>query len=180
MSSGILFCIYNIARYPDVQHKCFQEIRDVLGDDRRKPVSLTVLNKLSYLDLVIKETLRLFPSAPVVGRKLRKETQLGKKLNLKDYGSFRILKNSKFVLFDTKGKYTVPAGTDVMIPIYVMCHNPKLFPDPEKFWPERFLDENISSETNHFAYIPFSAGKSSYKMSIENCFNFNNIVILLL
>lgn len=45
-----------------MQHKCFQEIRCVLGDDRTKSVSLNSLNNLTYLDLVIKETLRLFPS----------------------------------------------------------------------------------------------------------------------
>lgn len=69
--------MYNIAKYDEVQNKCFQEIKDVLGDDRTKAVSLHDLNNLSYLDLVIKETLRMFPSVPFIGRKLLEETKFG-------------------------------------------------------------------------------------------------------
>lgn len=72
--------MYNIAKNPDVQCKCFSEIREVLGDDRQKAVSLTLLNNLNYLELVIKESLRLFPSVAFVARKLREEIQLGKHL----------------------------------------------------------------------------------------------------
>lgn len=70
--------MYSIAKNREVQHKCFQEIRDVIGDDRRRAVSLHSLNNLNYLDLVIKETLRLFPSVPIFGRQLQEETKLGK------------------------------------------------------------------------------------------------------
>lgn len=45
-----------------------------------------------------------------------------------------------------------------MIPIYLIGRNPKIFNDPEKFWPERFLAENNIDDTNYFSYIPFSAG----------------------
>ena len=76
-TSGITFCLYCIAQNPDVQRKCFQEIRDVLGDDLTKPVTLNDLNNLSYFDLVIKETLRLFPSVPLIARELQEEVVLG-------------------------------------------------------------------------------------------------------
>lgn len=75
--SAITFCLYSIARHPEVQQKCLQEIRDVLGDDHSKPVSCNELNNLQYLDLVIKETLRLFPSVPVMGRLLTEELTIG-------------------------------------------------------------------------------------------------------
>lgn len=78
-TSGITFCLYCIAQNPDVQQKCFQEIRDVLGDDRTKPVTLNDLNNLNYLDLVIKETLRIFPSVPIIARTLHEEVVVGKK-----------------------------------------------------------------------------------------------------
>lgn len=58
IKSALTFCFYSVAKRPEVQRKCFQEIRDVLGDDPTKPVSMNDLNNLSYLDLVIKETLR--------------------------------------------------------------------------------------------------------------------------
>lgn len=76
--SALTFCFYSIAKYPDVQRKCFQEIRDVLGDDCTKGVSCSELNNLQYLDLVIKETLRLFPSVPLMGRLLTEESTIGK------------------------------------------------------------------------------------------------------
>lgn len=79
-TSGITFCLYCIAQNPDVQQKCFQEIREVLGNDRIRPVSLNDLNNLNYLDLVIKESLRIFPSVPLVGRKLREEVVIGNEI----------------------------------------------------------------------------------------------------
>jgi len=113
-----------------VQQKCFQEIIDVLGDDRTRPVSLNKLNNLNYLELVIKETLRMFPSVPMIGRTLKEEVSID--------------------------KYTYPEGTNIVILIYNMGHDAKIFsPDPEKFRPERFLEKRA---TNPFAYIPFSAG----------------------
>lgn len=67
-TSGITFCLYNIAKYPEVQAKCINEMNAVLGRDRKKRTSLPELNSLQYLDLVIKESLRLFPSVPLIGR----------------------------------------------------------------------------------------------------------------
>lgn len=139
-----------------MQCKCFSEIREVLGDDRQKAVSLTLLNNLNYLELVIKESLRLFPSVAFVARKLREEIQLGK--HLFRFQSVSFLTCTHNIYIYSEGKYTLPKGTDVTIPILFMGHDPKLFPDPETFRPERFLAENIVSETNPYAYIPFSAG----------------------
>lgn len=77
-ASGIAFCVYNLAKYPDVQQKAFDEVRSVVGDDVDRPVSLQHLNCLNYLELVIKETLRLFPPVPFYGRKIRKEIYLSR------------------------------------------------------------------------------------------------------
>ncbi|XP_037040832.1 cytochrome P450 4d1-like isoform X2 [Bradysia coprophila] len=131
-TSGITFCLYCIAQYPEVQQKCFQEIRDVIGDDVTKPVTLNDLNNLNYFDLVIKETLRIFPSVPLIGRELQEEVVIG--------------------------KYTLPKGTNVVIPIYYMGHDPNIFVNPEVFTPERFLVERNTEKNNPFSYIPFSAG----------------------
>lgn len=73
-SSGIAFCLYNICKYSEVQQKAFEEIRKVIGDDIRKEITLKDLNELQYLELVIKETLRLFPAVPFIGRKIKEDT----------------------------------------------------------------------------------------------------------
>ena len=61
-TSAISFAFYNIAKYPEIQQKIYEESRSVLGDDLMKSVSLSQLNELNYLELFIKENLRLYPS----------------------------------------------------------------------------------------------------------------------
>lgn len=75
-TSAITFCLYNIAKYADVQEKCFKEIREVFGADKSAPTTLSNLNGLHYLELVIKETLRLYPSVPFIGRKALEDLEL--------------------------------------------------------------------------------------------------------
>lgn len=75
-ASAITFCLYNIAKHAEVQQKCFEEIQSVFGDDKKVLTTLKHLNDLHYLDLVIKESLRLFPSVPLIGRCPKEEIQL--------------------------------------------------------------------------------------------------------
>lgn len=81
-ASGIAFCLYNISKYSEVQQKAFEEIRKVIGDDTRKEITLKDLNELHYLELVIKETLRLFPAVPFIGRKITEDTVISTKTKL--------------------------------------------------------------------------------------------------
>lgn len=57
----------------------------------------------------------------------------------------------------TEGGIILPAGIFVYVMIYDLHHNPKYWPDPEKYDPDRFLPEN-STNRHPFSYIPFSAG----------------------
>lgn len=77
-SSAITFCFYNLAMYPECQQKCFEEIVQVFGKDKFKEVTYENLNNLHYLELCIKETLRLFPSVPLLGRKVTEECEISK------------------------------------------------------------------------------------------------------
>lgn len=77
-SSALMFFFYNIATHPEAQAKCFQEIRSVFGQDKSAPVTYELLNKLHYVDLCIKETLRMYPSVPLLGRKVLEDCEISK------------------------------------------------------------------------------------------------------
>lgn len=120
-----------IGSHPQVQKKLHEEIDAILGESDR-PLNNEDLKELKYLDLVIKETLRLFPSVPYFGRKISEDC---------DVGGYKILK-----------------GETAVIVAYMIHRDEKYYPEPEKFDPDRFLPEN-SKDRNAYAYIPFSAGR---------------------
>lgn len=131
-TSGIAFVFYNLAMYPQIQQKVFEELRSTFGDDLSAPVAMQELNSLSYLELVIKETLRLYPSVPFFGRKATED-----------------------LVFEN---VTIPQNTSINIAPFYLGRDPKIFPDPLRFDPLRFDVETNNEKNNPFAYVPFSAG----------------------
>lgn len=61
-------------------------------------------------------------------------------------------------MYIAAGNQVIPAGANIVVPIYFMGHNADLFPDAESFNPERSFKSGTNDSVNHFAYIPFSAG----------------------
>ncbi|XP_063697728.1 cytochrome P450 4d1-like [Culicoides brevitarsis] len=131
-TSSIEFMLYNLAKYPEIQKKVFDEIVEVMGPDASEPITLRKLNDLHYLDLVLKESLRVFPPVPMINRQTREDVVLNGKL--------------------------YPAGSTLVVFINAMHHNPKYFKDPEAFIPERHAAEKNADLKNPFSYVPFAAG----------------------
>lgn len=77
-SSGISFCLYNLAKYPEIQQKLYKEITKVIGNDVDKSTTQKDLNELHYLDMVIKESLRLYPPIPLFGRDIQEDITISK------------------------------------------------------------------------------------------------------
>ncbi|XP_045369652.2 cytochrome P450 4B1 isoform X2 [Camelus bactrianus] len=129
-TSGISWILYCMAQYPEHQHRCREEIREILGD--RDSIQWDDLGKMTYLTMFMKETFRLYPPVPQVYR------QLSKPVSFVDGRS-------------------LPAGSLISLHIYALHRNSTVWPDPEVFDPLRFSPENIAGR-HPFAFIPFSAG----------------------
>ncbi|XP_069429389.1 cytochrome P450 4V2 isoform X2 [Ovis canadensis] len=129
-AAAINWSLYLLGSHPEVQQKVDSELEEVFGKSDR-PVSLEDLKKLKYLECVIKESLRLFPSVPFFARNLTEDCEVA--------------------------GYKIVQGSQVIIVPYALHRDPKYFPDPEEFKPERFFPEN-SKGRHTYAYVPFSAG----------------------
>lgn len=80
-TSGISFTLYMISRHPEVQQKIFDEIRQVIGDDKDQSIAQRELHELKYLECVIKESMRLYPPVPIIGRYFKDDTEISKLYN---------------------------------------------------------------------------------------------------
>ena len=128
-SASIAWTMHLLGSHPEIQERLYQEVQEVMGDE--KDLSYEMLGQLKYLEMVLKESLRLYPSVPGIGRVLTEDV-------------------------DVEG-VTIPAGTQVMVSIFSLHHNSKYWPEPEKFDPERWTPEN-SEGRDPYQYVPFSAG----------------------
>jgi cytochrome P450 len=132
-SSGLSWFIHLMSKHSEVQQKVKEEIREKSGNQQ---LLLDQLDSLVYLDCVIKEVLRFAP--PLFG-------------TLRTLTNNDCLPNSGFQLYK---------GDTVLIPIHNIAYDPKNWSvDPERFYPERFLNE----DKNHhpYAFIPFGGGHRS-------------------
>lgn len=75
-TSAISFAIYMLAKNPQAQELAYQEACQVIGSKSESAPTLHTLNELNYLELCIKETLRLFPSVPFFGRKVMEDVDI--------------------------------------------------------------------------------------------------------
>lgn len=135
-STSLAFLAYNLATHPDIQRKLQMEIDEAFPN--KEPLTYDTLMKMEYLDMVINESLRMYPPFGRMDRVCKKTIEL-------------------------KG-IIIPKDTVILIPIYALHHDPKHWPEPEEFRPERFSKENKDS-VNPFAYLPFGAGP-------RNCIGF--------
>ncbi|MEO0565561.1 MAG: cytochrome P450, partial [Chloroflexota bacterium] len=117
-----------LADHPDVLARLQAEVDSVLG--QRPPTAADYPN-LPYTLAVFEETMRLYPPLRGIVR-----------YALKD---------------DVVGGYPVPAGSNVIVPLYALHRHPDFWPDPETFDPTRFLPEQ-SAGRHRFAYLPFGMG----------------------
>ena len=127
-ASGLNWTWYLLSQHPQVESRLHAEI-DAAADVPAP--SLTQMEELRYTRQVIDESLRLYPPGWVLSRRT--------------------------IEADVLGGYPVPAGTNVLLPLYLLHRHPHFWKDPEAFEPGRFAPGH-EAERPRFAYMPFAAG----------------------
>ncbi|XP_055454573.1 cytochrome P450 3A21-like isoform X2 [Psammomys obesus] len=128
-STALSSIMYTLATHPDAQMKLQHEIDTVLPN--KAPATYEALGRMEYLDMVVNETLRLYPPTFRISRLSKKDAQIN--------GVF-ILKN-----------------TSVTVPVFTLHHDPEHWTEPGNFLPERLSKEN-KDRINPYVYMPFGIG----------------------
>ncbi len=125
---ALSWAIHLLAHHPEVQSKLKTELSEVAGS--RCP-TVDELKRLPFTEAVIKESLRLYPPAWIVGREA-----------LEDFEAGGVL---------------IPEGTSVIMSQWLVHRDARWFPDADAFRPERWLDGSTAGMPK-FAYFPFGGG----------------------
>jgi cytochrome P450 len=127
-ASGLNWTWYLLSQHPEVEARLHAEL-DAVADDPAP--DLSQMERLAYTQQVISEALRLYPPGWLLSRRT--------------------------VQPDVLCGYEIPAGTNVLLPLYLLHRHPRYWKDPDAFLPERFAPEH-EGERPRFAYMPFAAG----------------------
>uniref|UniRef100_A0A1L8EGS6 Putative cytochrome p450 6d3-like protein n=1 Tax=Haematobia irritans TaxID=7368 RepID=A0A1L8EGS6_HAEIR len=134
-SSNIAYTLYELAMHPDILEKAQNDVLECLKKHDLKPgghLTYDAVQDMKYLDLCVMETSRKYPGIPTWNREC---TQ--------DYPIDDI-------------NFTIKKGTAIIIPIMGFGRDPKYFPQPMEYRPQRFAEEK--SENNMVAFMPFGDG----------------------
>ncbi|KAK9000038.1 hypothetical protein V6N11_082174 [Hibiscus sabdariffa] len=132
-TASILIWIFTeLMRNPPCMHKVQAEVRKVANG--RQKIEESDLPNLNYLQLVIKEALRLHPPAPLsVPRETTEDCIVG--------------------------NYEIPAKTRTIIDLKSIGTDPKYWENPNEFRPERFMNSSVDFNGQHFELLPFGVGR---------------------
>ncbi len=136
---------YLLAQHPEVEAKLHAEVDAVLAG--RVPTA-DDQPRLRYTEMVALESMRLYPPAYTIGREALVDCDIG--------------------------GYLVPRGTTVLMSQWVLHHDPRYFPEPQRFRPERW--ETETARLPKFAYFPFGGGP---RLCIGNTFAMLELVLVL-
>ena len=145
-SLALTYALELLARHPEVRRRVEAEVDDVLGG--RLPTADDV-PRLALTERVIKEAMRLHPPAWIVGREVAKPIEIA--------------------------GVAIAPGTQVMVSQWLVHRDPRWWPRPEAFDPDRFLPE-VAKTRPRFAYFPFGGGP---RVCIGNHFAMMEAVLML-
>ncbi|KAH9321161.1 hypothetical protein KI387_015800, partial [Taxus chinensis] len=133
-TAQIEWVMSELIRNPNIAKKVQDEIESVVGNHHT--VTKSDLAAMEYLQCVVKEILRLYPSGPImVPHETTKACMVG------------------------DGRYLIPTKTRVVVNAWAIGRDPKVWEDPLAFKPERFKYKNIDMKGQDFDMVPFGAGR---------------------
>nr|QVK45579.1 cytochrome P450 [Brachionus paranguensis] len=121
---------YNLAKHQEIQQKLIDEVDRVLKN-HNEDINYETVKEMTYMRMIIDETLRMFPAAVRLDRVAGEDFE---------YEGMKIEK-----------------GQMVVVPLWALHYDPNLYPEPEKFDPERFNEKNKQNRDAN-AYLPFGNG----------------------
>ena len=127
-SNALTWALYLVSRAPDVERRLVEEIGRVLGGG---PPTAANVGQLVYTERVVKEAMRMYPPAYLLARRAGRDA--------------------------TIGDFSVPRGSEVVVWTYFTHHDPRFYPEPFEFRPDRFTPEEEAKRPKQ-AYLPFGAG----------------------
>ncbi|XP_062563395.1 probable cytochrome P450 9f2 [Armigeres subalbatus] len=136
VSTCLTYTAYELALNPEIQDKLFKEIKEIHETLNGEPLNYETLQKMTYMDMVISEVLRKWPAIATLDRHCVQDYEM-------DAGNGL--------------KFTIERGSGIWFPIHAMHHDPNYYPEPERFLPERFSEQN-KANINMGAYLPFGIG----------------------
>ncbi|KAI5674714.1 hypothetical protein M9H77_15078 [Catharanthus roseus] len=131
-STTLGWAMSELLKNPETMKKAQDEVRKIF--DRSQNVEESGLDKLKYLQAVIKETMRLHPPVPML---IPRESSEQCEIN----------------------GYDIPAKSRVIVNAWAIGRDSRYWPDAEKFNPDRFLGSAVDYQGKDFKYIPFGAGR---------------------
>jgi cytochrome P450 len=142
-SAAAGWAVHELLSNPGAWEQAADEVDAVVGSDR---LAQDHLSQLTHLDHVVRETLRLWPPAAASARRCTADT---------DFAGYRI-----------------PAGTMILYSAYVTHRMDTIYPEPDRFRPDRWTDAN----PDPYAFVPFGGG---YRRCIGFAFATQELKILL-
>ncbi|MDW4904761.1 cytochrome P450 [Streptomyces sp. ADMS] len=127
-ATSLAFALHLLARHPEARARAREEVDALPPGD---PFTAATMDRLPYLTRVLKETMRLYPAAPLMGRRAVEATEID--------------------------GHVIPAGADVLLSPWVTHRHPAHWDNADRFDPDRFTPDQESAR-HRYAWLPFGGG----------------------
>lgn len=157
VSTTFCFLCHELSVNAEIQDRLHEEILETKDQLNGKPLTFEALQRMKYMDMVVSEVLRKWPIGSMMDRVVSKQ----------------------YLLEQSDGSRVLLEPNNVLwIPTFAIHRDPKLFPNPDNFDPERFSDEN-KKDIHPCAYIPFGSGPRNCKTNDSICFLFKRKLYMI-